>query len=53
MAAWRENKDLMDRLIDAQNSVALQNVDVMTFAGMCDSREELEKHVVRCEERAA
>ena len=53
MSAWRSNPDLMDRLTEAQNSVALQNVDVMTWAGMCDSREELERHVVACEKRAA
>lgn len=51
--SWRDNMDLIARLTTAQNSPALANVDVMTFAGMCDSRAELEKHVTRCEERAA
>lgn len=50
--SWRDNMDLIARLTAAQNSVALENVDVMTFAGMCDSRAELERHVVFCEIRA-
>lgn len=53
MAAWRENKDLMDRLNSAQNSPALEHVDVTTFAAMCDDRAELERHVLACEQRAS
>ena len=48
MAAWRQNPDLMDRLTQAQNALRAP-IDIMTFAGMCDSREELERHVVRYE----
>ena len=48
MAAWRQNPDLMDRLTQAQNAMRAP-IDIMTFAGMCDSREELERHVVRYE----
>ncbi len=50
--SWKDAPDLMDRLGYAQNSPRLENVDVMTFAGMCDSRAELERHVLACEERA-
>lgn len=48
ISAWRANPDLMDRLIAAQNHLIVP-VDIVTFAGMCDSREELERHVVRYE----
>lgn len=53
MAAWRQNPDLMERLTRAQNHPANENRDVMTFAGMCDSRAELERHVLACEAFAA
>lgn len=49
MAIWNENKDLMDRLARAQNHPANINQDIMTFAGFCDTREELERHVERYE----
>jgi hypothetical protein len=51
---WRNEKDLMDRLRVALNEIALAGipVDVMTFAGFCDSRSELERHVVHCESQA-
>ena len=53
MAIWKECPDLLDRLTEAQNSEAFEHQDVMTWAGMCDTRDELERHVVICEQRAA
>jgi hypothetical protein len=53
MSTWRSNPDLIERLTTAQNSPALANQDVMTWAGLCETREELERHVVACEQRAA
>lgn len=53
MSTWRSNPDLMARLNAAQNSPAFADVDVTTFAGMCDSRADLERHVLACEQRAA
>lgn len=50
---WKTEKDLMERLETAQNHSALQNQDVMTWAGMCDDRAELERHVANCERRVA
>lgn len=52
MAAWKQNPDLMDRLAAAQNRLRAP-VDIMTFAGFCDSREELERHVERYEQQVA
>lgn len=49
---WRNAPDLMARLTTAQNHPANENRDVMTFAGMCDSRAELERHVLHCEDAA-
>lgn len=51
--SWTQAKDLMDRLSTAQNHPANSMIDIMTFAGMCDSREELEHHVTHYETRAA
>lgn len=48
-ATWKNNPDLMSRLRAAQNHPANINGDVMTFAGFCDSRHELEAHVESCE----
>lgn len=50
MAVWRDNPDLMARLTAAQN--VLQHIDIVTFAGMCDSREELLRHVEHNEDYA-
>jgi exoribonuclease II len=46
--SWRDATDLMARLEKAQNRYAC--VDIMTFAGFCESREELERHVARYEQ---
>lgn len=53
MAVWRDNPDLMARLIEAQNHPANEHIDIMTFAALCTSREELERHVAYYEQRAA
>ena len=52
-ATWKQNPDLMIRLQTAQNHPAFEHQDILTFAGMCDDRAELERHVVYCETRAA
>lgn len=44
--------DLMERLISAQNHPGNINQDIMTFAGFCDDRAELERHVQHCEQVA-
>mgnify|MGYP007071568849 CR=1 FL=1 len=49
---WRDADDLMIRLGNAQNAIKAP-IDIMTFAAFCNSREELERHVVRYEQQAA
>lgn len=44
--------DLMARLNAAQNAMT-EPVDILTFAAFCDSRAELERHVVRYEKIVA
>jgi hypothetical protein len=51
--SWKDEPELMKRLLAAQNSPAHENRDVMTFAGFCESREQLEKHVLSVEAQAA
>lgn len=51
--SWIQEPDLMGRLIAAQNHPGNVNRDVMTFAGFCDDRAELERHVVACEAAAS
>ncbi len=51
--SWRQAPELMARLLATQNSPAHEHRDVMTFAGFCDSREQLERHVVSCEQQEA
>lgn len=51
--SWRHAPDLMARLSEAQNAPRNSNIDIVTFAGMCDSRAELLAHVERYEVRAA
>jgi len=53
LSIWRQCPDLMVRLTAAQNHPANTSIDIMTFAGMCDTREELERHVERYERAAA
>lgn len=52
-AIWQTETDLMERLTSAQNHPVHNHLDIMSFAGMCDSRAELEGHVIRAEKRAA
>jgi hypothetical protein len=52
MAIWRTETDLMDRLANAQNALRAP-IDIMTFAGMCSTRAELERHVIRYETQVA
>lgn len=52
MCTWKQNPDLMDRLGAAQNKLRAP-IDIMTFAAFCQTREELERHVVRYEEQVA
>lgn len=49
--SWKDAPDLMDALARTQNAPcnSNSNIDIMTFAGLCDSREELEAHVSRYE----
>jgi hypothetical protein len=51
--SWKQAPDLMARLTAAQNHPANVAQDIMTFAGFCASRAELEAHVVRYETIAA
>lgn len=53
LSIWRQCPDLMVRLTAAQNHPANIRIDIMTFAGMCATREELERHVERYERAAA
>ena len=46
--SWTQHPDLMARLTDAQNALHTP-IDIMTYAGWCGSREDLERHVVRYE----
>jgi hypothetical protein len=50
---WKAAPDLMARLTAAQNHPANLSQDIVTFAGFCESRAELEAHVARYEEYAA
>ena len=44
LPVWRTETDLMDRLTKVQN--ANTSIDIMTFAGFMDTREELEAYVI-------
>ena len=48
--SWKDAPDLMDALARTQNAPCNSNIDIMTFAGLCTSREELEAHVARYEQ---
>lgn len=50
--SWRDAPDLMARLATAQNALKAP-IDIVTFAGFCDSRAELEAHVTRYEAQVA
>lgn len=50
--SWKNEPVLMARLQAAQNTTKHAHRDIMTFAGLCDSRAELERHVLSCEGQA-
>lgn len=47
---WKQSPDLMARLVKAQNRNT--HIDIMTFAGFCDSEAELQRHVESYEVKA-
>lgn len=49
---WKSAPDLMARLNAAQNEL-IAPVDIVSFAGYCDSRDELLRHVEHYEMRVA
>ena len=51
--SWRIAPDLMERLTTAQNHAAFAHQDILTFAGFFTERADLERHVAKCEMRAA
>lgn len=50
--SWKDAPDLMAALVMAQNHPVNCDQDIMTFAGMCSSREQLEAHLGYYEIRA-
>ena len=48
---WKDAPDLIQALTKCQNSPCNENQDILTFAGFCDSRDELEAYVCRQEIR--
>lgn len=48
---WKDAPDLMAELTRVQNAPVNSNIDIMSYAGMCDTRAELELHLARCEIR--
>jgi hypothetical protein len=52
-AEIQANADLIRRLEEVQNSPSNDARDIMSFAGFCDTRAELERHVLKEEARAA
>jgi hypothetical protein len=49
--SWKDAPDLMDALGHTQNAPCNCNIDIMTFAGFCTTREQLETHVRHYEQR--
>jgi hypothetical protein len=50
--SWRQEPELMERLRNVQNDPANEHQDILTIVGFFESREELERHVVRYELKA-
>ena len=50
--SWKDSPELMARLRSAQNSSANQHIDILTFAGFCESEEQLARHVAFYEARS-
>lgn len=46
---WKDAPELMAALTRCQNHPAFEHQDILSFAGLCDSADELELHVARCE----
>jgi len=53
MFTWTQAPDLIERLTKAQNHPANETIDIMTWAGLCESRDELERHTAYYEGRAS
>jgi hypothetical protein len=49
---WKQSPELMARLAKAQNAIKAP-IDIMTFAGFCESEAELARHVEYYEEQVA
>lgn len=49
--SWKDAPDLIARLRSTQNHPANDMIDIMTFAGLTSSREELLRHVEHYEAR--
>ena len=49
--SWKQSPELMARLNSAQNHPANSNVDITTYAGFCDSEDDLARHVAHYEAR--
>lgn len=47
--SWKDAPDLMDALARTQNAPCNSNIDIMTYAGFCNSRAQLEQHLIRYE----
>lgn len=47
--SWRDAPDLIDRLVRCQNDPSNSTTDILTIAGLFDSRDELARHVEHCE----
>ena len=47
---WKQSPELMARLATAQNALEAP-IDITTFAGFCDSEDELRRHVEHYESR--
>ena len=51
MAIWQQHPDFMAWLLDSQNHPAHEGQDIMSFAGMCSTFDELHKHCWAAERR--
>ena len=49
---WKQSPELMARLKKAQNHPANAGVDILTYAGFCDSEADLARHVAYYEARS-
>ena len=51
MAIWQQHPDFMAWLRDIQNHPAFETQDIMSYAGMCATFDELQRHIWACERR--